>query len=94
MIQRIVKRTVALPVERVVDYDALRKPLCVVWPAEFYIQIVGGCNVIRRQILEERRGCKSFCIRIKKINVFVRGDGLYVGYATVRCPVQTIITIR
>ena len=31
---------------------------------------------------------------LKKINVFVRGDGLYVGYATVRCPVQTIITIR
>ena len=31
---------------------------------------------------------------LKKISVFVRGDGLYVGYVTVRCPVRLVITVR
>jgi hypothetical protein len=31
---------------------------------------------------------------LKKISVSVRNDGLYVGYATVRCPVQMIIIVR
>ena len=31
---------------------------------------------------------------LKKINVSVRDDGLYVGYATVRCPVQMVIIVR
>ena len=31
---------------------------------------------------------------LKKISVSVRDDGLYVGYATVRCPVQMIIIVR
>lgn len=31
---------------------------------------------------------------LKKITVSVRNDGLYVGYATVRCPVQMIIIVR
>jgi hypothetical protein len=31
---------------------------------------------------------------LKKISFSVRDDGLYVGYATVRCPVQMIIIVR
>ena len=31
---------------------------------------------------------------LTKISVSVRDDGLYVGYATVRCPVQMIIIVR
>ena len=31
---------------------------------------------------------------LKKISVSVRDDGLYVGYATVRCPMQMIIIVR
>ena len=31
---------------------------------------------------------------LKKISVSVRNDGLYVSYATVRCPVQMIIIVR
>ena len=31
---------------------------------------------------------------LKKISVSVQDDGLYVGYATVRCPVQMVIIVR
>ena len=31
---------------------------------------------------------------LKRMNVFVREDGLYVGYTTVRCPLQLIIIVR
>lgn len=31
---------------------------------------------------------------LKRISVSVQDDGLYVGYATVRCPAQMIIIVR